>query len=56
MCVLPTYKYVHHMHTWCPWRSEENVGSPGTIVTDSYEPPYSHWELKSGPLQEQEVL
>lgn len=43
MCVLPTYKYVCHVHTWCPWRSEENVGSPGTTVTDSYEPPCRHW-------------
>jgi hypothetical protein len=26
---------VHHISAWCPQRSEEGVGFPGTRVTDS---------------------
>lgn len=33
MSVLPACTYVHHIHTWCPWRPEEVVWVPGTGVT-----------------------
>ena len=32
MGVLPADKSVHHIHTWCPQRPEEGVGSSGTEV------------------------
>ena len=32
--ILCTYV---HMCTWCPWKSEEVTGSPGTLVYDSCE-------------------
>lgn len=33
----------------------EGVGSPGAGIIDGCELPYGCWELKLGPLQEQEV-
>ena len=36
--------------------AEENVGSPGTGVTDGCEPTYRGWELNLDPLEEQQVL
>jgi E3 ubiquitin-protein ligase NEDD4 len=56
MSVLPACMSVHHMHTWCLWRPEEGVGSPGIGVTDSCELPCGCWELNSGPLKKQPVL
>ena len=44
------------MHIWCLRRSQEGVGSPGTGVTDDYEPPCGYWEPKLGSLHEQQVL
>ena len=35
MSVLPACMYVHHVHAWCPKRSEEDPGSPETGVTGS---------------------
>lgn len=43
--VLPVYMWVYRVHAWCPQRSENGVGSPGTKVTDSCEVPYGCWEL-----------
>lgn len=40
----------------CLWRPEEDMKSLGMGVTGGYEPPYRHWELSSGSLQEQQVL
>jgi hypothetical protein len=31
--------YIHHICTWCLWRSEEGAGSPGTGVSDGCELP-----------------
>lgn len=36
------------MCTWCLQRSEENVESPGTEITDSYELLCGWLEIKSG--------
>lgn len=36
---------------WCLLRSEENVGIPGTGVTDVWELPCGCWEPNLGPLQ-----
>lgn len=33
-------------------RKEEDVWSPGTVVTDGYKPPSGCWELDSDPLPE----
>jgi hypothetical protein len=38
LCVLPVYMYVHHICTWCLWRSKERIGYPGTGVKDGCEP------------------
>lgn len=40
MDVLPAHMYVHHVHAWCPWRSEDEVGFPKTGVMNDCEPPY----------------
>ena len=57
MCigVLPECILVCHMHA-APMEAEEGVGSPGTGVTDGYEPPYGCWELNQDLLEEQPVL
>lgn len=39
---------------WCPWRPVENIGSPGTGITDSYENACGCWKLNPDPLQEQQ--
>lgn len=31
--------------TWCPWRSEEVIRFPRTVVTGDYEPPCERWQL-----------
>lgn len=38
------------------WRSEEDKGSPGAVVSAHCEPPCRCQELKSGSLLEQQVL
>jgi hypothetical protein len=42
----------------CSQRPEEGVGSPRVGVTDSCKPPImgTHWEMNSGPLEEQQTL
>lgn len=35
---------VHHMWAWCPWRSEEGVGGPGTGVMKSCGLPHGCWK------------
>lgn len=36
---LPAHMYICHMHAWCMWRPEEDIGSPGTAgVTVVSEP------------------
>ena len=39
-----------------PPTTYDRVGSPGTEITDSCEPPCECWELKPGPLEERSVL
>lgn len=38
MCliILPACMYVNHVYAWCPQRSDEGVGSPGTGVTGGF--------------------
>lgn len=36
--VLPVCKYVHHVGSKCPWRSEEHKRSPATGVMDGFKP------------------
>lgn len=38
-----------------PQKSEESFGSLGSEFKDGCEPPHGDWELKLGPLQEQQV-
>lgn len=40
-----------YMYAWYLRKPEEGVGSLGTGVTDSFEPPYWCWELNPDPLQ-----
>jgi len=35
-----------------PWRPEEDIGSPGTVLTESCEPPCECWGLNQAPLGE----
>lgn len=49
MSVLSACVYVHHVHTWCLRRLEEDPGRPGTGVCGS---PCGFWELHLGPLEE----
>ena len=56
MSVLSQCIYVHHMHAWCPQKSEEGVRVPGTRVMSICEPPCGCQELNLGPLQEHPVL
>jgi hypothetical protein len=44
--------YVYECMSLSSDTPEEGIGS----VTDGCEPPYSCWELNSGPLEEQPVL
>jgi hypothetical protein len=46
--------YVHHIHSWCPWRSGEGIGSSETGVTDGFSCEW--WELNLGSQQRQQVL
>lgn len=39
----------------CLWRLAENIGSPGTGVTVSCEPPCLCWRPNPGPLEEQDL-
>lgn len=50
---LPAYMSPH-MCTW--WRLEDDVGSPGTGVTDTCDHVGGSWELNLCPLEEQPVL
>jgi hypothetical protein len=40
----------------CLWRPEEDISSPGTGVTDVYNPPSGLLGVEPGPLKEQQVL
>lgn len=33
---------VHHKHSWCLWLPEEDIRSPGTVITNKL--PYAFWE------------
>lgn len=39
-----------------PRNPEEDVGTPGSWVTEGGEPPCGCWQSNSGPLQEHPVL
>lgn len=30
--VLPAYMYMYYMYAWCPRKSEDGIGFPGTGV------------------------
>ena len=47
---------IYHLYAWCPQKSEEDVESSGTRVSDSCEPHYGSWELTPSSLQGQQVL
>lgn len=59
MCVsvLPLYMFVRHMHSWCPGKSEVDIGFTGTgVTTDLCEPPCECLELNPSPLQKYVLL
>ena len=41
---------MYTVYAWYPQRPEEDIGSPGTGVTDGCEPPCGSWKLNLGPL------
>lgn len=43
-----------HVCVWCPWRSEEGTGFPGTGVEDDCGPHVGARKLNLGPLPEQQ--
>lgn len=51
MDVLPAYMSVHHV-CMCPWRPEEGTESPGTGVTDGFEPHVGAGNLNPAPEEE----
>ena len=53
--LLPTCVPVYHVHVYCPGRSEEGIGSPGTGITDRCTLPSGCWELKLDSLGEEIV-
>lgn len=59
-CLFVCCVWVFDMHIVCVSLEclipEEGVGSPGTEVTESCEPPYGCWEWTPGAQQEQTVL
>lgn len=52
MNALSACMHVHPVCAWCPRKSEEAFGFPGTEVTDSCKSPLGCWELNPSPLQE----
>jgi hypothetical protein len=58
MCisVLLAYASMHDLCLWCPQRLEEDIGSPGTGVKDSYWLLCECLESKLGPLEEKPLL
>lgn len=44
------------MHSWCLRKSEEDVRSSGTGITERCDSPCGCWELNPDPLAEQPVL
>lgn len=44
--------YVHPVHAWCLWRSEEGVILPRAVVMDRCDLPYEYRESNLGLLQE----
>lgn len=53
MGVLHAYMSVHHVCSWCPWRSEEQPRSLGTGVTASFMPLWRCQKSNLGLLEEQ---
>lgn len=47
MNVLLAYM-CNHVHAWCLWRSDKDIRSSATGITDSCESPCECWELKPG--------
>lgn len=50
MNVLLAYM-CNHVHAWCLWRSDKDIRSSATGITDSCESPCECWELKPGPCK-----
>lgn len=50
------YAPQHRLCPWYTWKLKEGFRSPGTTVTNGYEPPSGCWELNPSLLQEQPVL
>lgn len=56
MCAFLACTSVHHAHTWCLQRPEEDVGSSGSEAINVCRLPAECWELNLGPLEEKPVL
>lgn len=58
MCrhVLPAFEYVHCMHLWCLWGSEESIESFAAGAIKGRESLCGAWESNPSFLPEQSVL
>lgn len=54
--VLPACTSVYNMLAGCPQKPEEDLGCPGTVITDGCELLYEYWELNSGPPEGNPML
>lgn len=56
MNVWPACVLVHQALVWCPWRSEEGIGSSETRVADGGELPCGCWQSNPHSLKEKSSL
>lgn len=54
--ILPTCKSVDHMNVWYLKRTERDISSLGTGITDNYNLPCEYWGSTPGPLGKPLVL
>ena len=51
--VLPADMYMYYIYAWCPRKSEEGIGFPGTGVTDGCRLPHRYRKSNPDHLKEQ---
>ena len=56
MSTLPKFMYVYSVCVRCLWRTEKDIGAPGTGIIDDCELLCGFWELNPGPLYEHPVF
>lgn len=56
MGVLPIFMSAHHLQAWCLSEARRGHQNTWNWSYADCKPPYGHWELKLGSLEEQPVL